>query len=261
MVAVLLRAAGAHSQFDRPATLDCQFLGVARFDEVELGPRPCGPAGARSRSGWPCARTSKPIAEAMVWTVADSEGFEYDWTDAPDVRLRTEVPTIQERCRTGTLVPVLEQPRVPPVRLDGAGGVGGGAPDRARVPRLAQYLPTAVFEDPYLEAARVALLVDVMGWPAAHRALTEDTWIAPNLDVQRRLPPAARRRRVPVPRLGGLAGDRRHWSGSTGRVWSKDGRLLASGGPADDVPPSPDQLTHHPSIPGSGYDYPGPGRR
>ncbi len=36
VAAVLLRAAGAHAAFPRPATLSVQFLGVARFDRVEL---------------------------------------------------------------------------------------------------------------------------------------------------------------------------------------------------------------------------------
>src|SRR5205823_4892878 len=39
VASIALRAAGAHSAFDRPATFSCHYLAVARFDAVDLDVR------------------------------------------------------------------------------------------------------------------------------------------------------------------------------------------------------------------------------
>jgi hypothetical protein len=47
-------------------------------------------------------------------------------------------------------------------------------------------VPTAVFEDPWTEAARVLMPIDVVGWPAIGRGwdpVNDGRWVAPNLDL------------------------------------------------------------------------------
>ncbi len=81
---MLLRAAGAHSDFPRPASLAVQFLGVARFAPVDLHAETLQ-AGRRSQ----CVRVAmtqegRPISHAVVWTMVDPDGpagIEYDWTE------------------------------------------------------------------------------------------------------------------------------------------------------------------------------------
>jgi acyl-CoA thioesterase len=94
-----------------------------------------------------------------------------------------------------------------------------------------RFVPTSVFEDPYLEAARVAMLVDISGWPALVRALApedEARWIAPNLDLAMTFhasPEGAEHLLLDgfaSTAAGGLAA-------GGGAVWSPDGRLLGSG--------------------------------
>ena len=94
-----------------------------------------------------------------------------------------------------------------------------------------RYLPTATFDDPFVEAGRVALLMDIMGWPAAHRAFTqaeEGRWIAPNIDVSVTFhqPPAGADYLYLDSEASLATGG---MVGATGRVWSADGRLLGSG--------------------------------
>ncbi|HEY8059218.1 MAG TPA: acyl-CoA thioesterase domain-containing protein, partial [Acidimicrobiales bacterium] len=88
IAALLLRAAGAHSAFPRPATLAVNFLGVAAFAPVDLHAETLQ-AGRRSQ----CVRVTmtqegRPISHAVVWTMADPDGREgiaYDWTEHPVV--------------------------------------------------------------------------------------------------------------------------------------------------------------------------------
>ncbi len=94
-----------------------------------------------------------------------------------------------------------------------------------------RYLPTAAFADPFVEAARVAMLIDIAGWPAIIRALPardEERWIAPNLDLAvtfHQSPEGAEWLLLDAEcsiSTAGLAAGR-------GSVWTPDSRLLASG--------------------------------
>jgi acyl-CoA thioesterase-2 len=94
-----------------------------------------------------------------------------------------------------------------------------------------RFVPTATFDDPWIDAARAVVLVDVQSWPSAsrHHAWKQPPFIAPSLDLYVAFhevasgspwlladgySPAA---------ADGLIG----W---TGRLWSEDRRLVASGG-------------------------------
>ena len=88
IAAVLLRAVGAHSAFPRPATLSVNFLGVARFEPVDLHAETLQ-AGKRSQAiRVSMTQDGRPISHAVSWTVAEPDGRDgiaYDWTEPPDV--------------------------------------------------------------------------------------------------------------------------------------------------------------------------------
>ena len=94
-----------------------------------------------------------------------------------------------------------------------------------------RFVPTAVFDDPYVEAARVAMLVDIAGWPAIVRALPpaeEARWIAPNLDLAMTFHASpAGAEHLFLDGYGSVAAGGLAAGG--GSVWSPDGRLLGSG--------------------------------
>jgi acyl-CoA thioesterase len=236
VAAVLLRAAGAHTRFDRPATFSAHFLGSARFDDVQLDVTTLR-AGGRSESvRVAMSQDGKPVAEAMVWCVpAELEGFEVDWTEPPGVAPPSQTPTIAEL--------MADQPDGrPPFRfwenfeyrpLDWL----SQAEWMTRRPMEPTYrawfrlVPTAAFEDPWVEAARVLMPIDVVGWPAIGRGwdpVNDGRWVAPNLDLSvsfHQLPNGS------ADLL--LDGEARIATngliGGNGRVWSDDGRLLATG--------------------------------
>lgn len=236
VAAVLLRAAGAESAFPVPVSLAVQFLGVAGFAPVDLAVETLQ-AGRRSQ----CLRVAmsqdgRPVSHAVVWTKAEPDGGEgivYDWTSAPDLAGAddlVDMDTLTADQPGRVTFPFWDNLECRPI--------GWLSPDdwarRRPLPPVLQnwyrFRPTARFDDPFVEAARVALVCDLMGWPSVVRALepgVEETWIAPNLDVAVTFhqPPGASEwllldAESPVATGGTI--------GAHGRVWSEDGRLVAS---------------------------------
>lgn len=235
VAAVLLRAAGAHTRFDRPASLMCHFFGVADFGEVDLATETLRD-GKRSESVQVTLRQGgRDVCRAMVWSVAgDAEGFEVDWTRPPDVPAPRDVPTAEERMGDDwkPWYPFWNNVEYRALRWRSPEEWEARTePDEPTWQAWVRYRPTAAYEDPFVEAARVALLFDVMGWPAVHQAIDPaeaDRWMAPNPDVAVWFcQPTAGTEFLLVDAeaplsTGGLV---TAW----GRVWSEDGRLLAHG--------------------------------
>ena len=104
----------------------------------------------------------------------------------------------------------------------------GGEPEWAE---WLKFEPTARFDDPVLEAARIVLLADLPSYPAAVRAYPggERTFVAPSLDLS-----------VQLHRLGDLSDwllvhgtapvAERGLLAFRSEIWSADGRQAASGG-------------------------------
>lgn len=232
IAALLLRAAGMHSSFDRPATLSVHFLGSAAFETATIDVSSLK-RGRRSESlRVSMSQDGRPIAEALTW-IADrgADGFSYDWADPPpgseDPRSH---PTVQELDPDWhSWHPFWDNFEYRPLNWLPEAEWLKNRPHEPTYSGWFRFLPASVFDDPFVEAGRVAMLCDIKGWPAAHRAITEkpDEWIAPNMDVSitfHRLPSAADylflHAQAPVA-TGGLVG-------ATGQVWATGGRLLAS---------------------------------
>lgn len=230
VIALALRAAAAHSHFDRPASLACHFLGVGDFSEVQIETHTLR-AGRRSESlRVRITQHVREVAELLVWMVDDLEGPTSDHTVAPEAPSPQEVPTILERgddpAERYRFWSNLEYRPLDWVAPDGWGTRTSGPRWRSWF----RFLPTATFDEPSLEAARVAMLCDVSGWPSLVRGLApgqRDEWMAPNIDVAVTFhqPPRGSEylyldAEAPLA-TGGMAG-------STARVWSQDRRLLAS---------------------------------
>jgi acyl-CoA thioesterase-2 len=96
-----------------------------------------------------------------------------------------------------------------------------------------RFKPTAAYDDPWADAARVVILVDLPSWPAASRphawSLAHQQYTAPTLDLNVAFHQPSSGDdwllcdgAAPLS-TGGLFA----W---TSRVWSVDRRLVASGG-------------------------------
>lgn len=233
LAAVLLRAAGTHSQLDRPASLAVHFLGGAAFDEVTIGVETLR-RGRRSESvRLAMSQGDRRIAEAMVWTVdGGASGPEYEWTPMPDVPAPSDLSLIQD------LVDGADPPHpfwsnfefrpldfLAQDEWDHRSGLEPTARGWWR------FVPTDVFDDPFVEAGRVAVLLDTEGWPAAARGFDAEhtaEWMAPNMDVHITFHDSPDGSPHLLNVTEGLV-SRRGLVGAQGWVFSEKGRLLGTG--------------------------------
>jgi acyl-CoA thioesterase-2 len=232
LASTALRAAGAESRFDRPASIHCHFLGVAAFDAIDITVE-CR-RSARTAEAFRVSVTQgdRAILDASVWSIGEVEGLEHEHVQPPEVPDPAELKTIHQLAGEHDLPPPfpfwnnLESRPLrwrpdwpPPEPLD---------------PIWRQWLkfvPTATFEDPWVDAARSLIFVDLASWPSAsgHHAWKQEAMIAPTLDVYAAF-------HDPAPGSAYLLTDGHSPIGADGllgfttRVWSEDRRLVASGG-------------------------------
>lgn len=233
LAAVALRAAGAHSGLGRPASLACHFLGVAEFDEVTVETTTLRRSRRAESTRVSMSQGGQPVLEALVWSVERGlEGLVHDAAPAPTVPGPEELPSLDE------LLGEDERPHRFFTNLDERPLVW--TPDWEHRPAgepvhrcWYRFRPRAVFDDPWVDAGRLAVLVDTFQWPAAARghAAGSLTHIAPSLDLACRFHRSA-------------AGDDGEWLlvearspvaddglvGGIAAVWDRAGRLVASGG-------------------------------
>ena len=232
VAACALRAVGVSSEHPQPATFSCHYLGVAEFAPVDI--RVEKRKGGRTASSYrvELEQDGRPILEGMVWTVASEvEGLEHDETAAPSVPGPDEVPSTTE------LVPPERRPPYPfwdnldSKPLDFELDWPPSGPRPARWQSWLRFVPACSFSDPWVDAARSVILVDLPSWPSAHRphAWRNPAFVAPTLDLNVAFhTPAVQHEwllcdgQAPLS-TGGLFG----W---TARVWSVGGQLHASGG-------------------------------
>jgi acyl-CoA thioesterase-2 len=233
VAAVALRAAGAASPFERPASFNCHYLGVARFDEVQLTIVPTRVGRGTASQRVVVAQGDRPIMEANVWSIpAGTPGLEHDESGLPDgVPGPDETLTIAELLgddapppfpfwRNFTQKPLQFQKEWPPP-----------GPLEAVWRSWLRFEPWTPTADPWLAAARLVLLADLPSWPSGHRAHAhrEHGFYAPTLDLQVSLldlaadePWLLLEGTSPVAADGLMA--------FTSRLWTPAGRLVATGG-------------------------------
>jgi acyl-CoA thioesterase len=188
VAAVALRAAQHHSGRARPANASVHFLGVASFHApVSVTARTQRATRQATSVAVDVVQGDKPVLAAMVWAIDDGlDGLEHDDAPPPDVPSWRECPTVEER---------LAAEGLPLDRLyrfwenfEGrpASWTGDWANRTASRPLYQNWLrfidggPTT---DPWLQAARLLLLVDLGGWPAVGRRHLDESWMAPSIDV------------------------------------------------------------------------------
>jgi acyl-CoA thioesterase-2 len=231
VASVALRAVGAETAFVRPASFSCHYLGVADFAEVDI--EVVALRGGRTADSHRVTITqgSRPILEATVWAIGDVEGLVHDTAVAPDVPDPLEVPTRAERMGADEVPfpfwanfeerPVTWSETWPP-----------SAPAEPVFRDWMRFLPTSTFSDPWLDACRSLVILDIQCWPSAvpqhaHRWGLEQPWMAPSLDLYVSF-------HAPCPDSAWLLADGCAPVGGdgligwNGRAWSVDRHLVAS---------------------------------
>jgi acyl-CoA thioesterase-2 len=232
VAACALRAAGAESAHPRPAAFSCQYLGTARFDTVDVlvETRKRGRTASAHRVA--VTQEGRPILDAMVWSVDDDvEGLEHDDTVPPEVPGPGDLPSMAELMPEGAgpPYPFWYNLEAKPIHFEPGWPPSGSLPPCWQ--EWLRFTPTATFTDPWVEAARCVILVDLPSWPSAHRrhAWLNPSFIAPTLDLN----VAFHRPTTGEDWLlcdGTAPLSTAGLFGWTARVWSPRGRLHASGG-------------------------------
>ena len=231
---IALRAAQLHSGRARPANATVHFLGVANFDDpVTVTARPQRLARQATSTAVQIAQGDRAILAAMIWAVDEGlDGLGHDDAAMPAVARWNELPTLAERLA--------------------AEGVEGRSPYRfwdnfeQRPPswiadwenrelgrplyqNWMRFLDGGAAVDPWEQAARLLLLVDLGGWPSiGRRHLDSNDWIAPSIDVSCEFHrPGAGDDWFLLQAESPHAGD--GLIASHQQVWNDRGELLASG--------------------------------
>jgi acyl-CoA thioesterase II len=230
LAAIALRAAGAEAKIARPVVFSGHYLRVARFEPVQINVRALQ-RGRRSESFQvSLSQGGKSVLEAMVRTALPTEGLEHSSVQAPDVPDPESLPEAKElrksRSAAGRFWNNFEIRVVDPELFN---------PDENAAKRPTRYHNWYRFQcanglqDPFVDAARSLLLVDTLQWPAVWQAHRDSTFVAPSLDVTTWFHDSASDSEwlyadatSPIG-AGGLIG-------GSARVWSRDGRLVATGG-------------------------------
>lgn len=187
-----LCAAGAESRFDRPVSFFCQYLGVAGFDApIELEVTQLRSSRNVESFRVHLTQADRAILEATVWTMGEVEGLEHDVVVAPGVEGPDGVPSVAERLAAMDLAPESTFKFWDNLDERPLAWHDDWPPAESLDPMWQAWLrfdPTPTFADPWIDAARTVILLDVGGWPSAHRHHAwkwpnGQEWIAPNLDL------------------------------------------------------------------------------
>jgi acyl-CoA thioesterase II len=230
MAGLALRAAGAESPFARPASFFCHYLGVAAFEPVDIAVTVQRQARTACSQRVSVTQHDRPILTAELWSVGDVDGLDHDHAVAPSVPSPDELTPVEELMPdTRPPFPFWDNVESRTVQFERV-----WPPPGPLSPTWRSWLrlrPTATFDDPWIDAVRSVIFVDVQSWPAAHRphAWKEPPFIAPSLDLYVAF-------NAPVPDTDWLLADgdapiaRDGLMGWSGRLWSPAGQLVASGG-------------------------------
>jgi acyl-CoA thioesterase II len=236
VAAVALRAAGAASGQGRPASFYCHYLSVAAFGPVEVDVATLRAGRTVKAQRVSLTQGGTPVLEAMVWSVGEVEGLEHHDEQPPEIAGPDELSDDVIAADDSALDEGERHQRFAFWdNFDQRSPEYGPWPPTGPLPPTwrtwVRYRPTPLFDDPWLDAARALVVLDVGSWPSGSRphAYRQPPYIAPSLDLYAAFHGRGQRSEwllldahSPLAQDGMLA-----W---TGRVWSQDRRLLASGG-------------------------------
>jgi acyl-CoA thioesterase len=231
IAAIALRAAGAHSRFGRPVSIAGHFLGVAGFDEVILEVKTLRLTKRAESMRVTMTQHKAPIFEALVWTCAPMEGLEHELALSPARFDPESVPSTADRMVEAGIQPMYKFWDNFDERserwLTGDEWLER-TPAYPSFERFYRFLPTSTFDDLWVDACRSLILIDTLGWPAVCQLHVDSGYVAPSIDITC----SFHRARIQEPWLFAQATSvsaNAGIVGCEGKVWARDGALLAMG--------------------------------
>jgi acyl-CoA thioesterase len=224
VAAIALRAALGASRLARPASFACHFLAVGEFAPVELRVASLGGSKRAESLRVDVVQNGKALLAASVWTVDDGlAGYAHDFARAPAVAPPAALKGYHELAGAeyADWYPIWRSIEGRPL----AWNQPPGAPEWRTWLR---FTDTEV-EDAAADALRQLFWLDFPGWNAT---IAAHPWpfpyLTPNLDLTVQFHAFAPEAEwiladgaVPLAKDGMV--------GCTSRLWTEDGRLLATG--------------------------------
>lgn len=232
--AIALRAAGASAPEDhRPATMTVQYVGVGAFGEAEAVVEPV----KQGRSAWllnvSLRQEGRAFLQAQVWTTNRTDGPQVLEAEPPAIPAPGALKTFAEHVAAHYGADAPPPPKfwtnfeMKPTAwrpFDGPREVGPA--------KLAEWYRFLGYEpgDVWLDHARAVILLDTLIWPTHHRGRAEPPdYIAPSLDLTVWFhQPAAASEWLMVDGVADVA--RAGLIHGHSRIWTEDGRPVATGG-------------------------------
>lgn len=230
LAALALRAAGEATTFPRPVSFACQFLSRANFAPARIQVASLRRGKRTEALRVDLTQGDKLILTAQVWTGAESApGMEHDFASTADFPDPETLPTYAEVYPEEPVFPFLQRLGYRPIDpLPHKDDTPVSEPEISGFFRLK---PRQLHHDPFVDAARIFLLIDTYAWLAtypAHPTEGASPWIAPNLDFYYRFHRSSTseewlhlKTRADLAEDGLIAAE--------GEVRARDGRLLARG--------------------------------
>jgi acyl-CoA thioesterase-2 len=204
---------------------------VAAFAPVELVVTPLRAGRTVLAQRVAMTQEGRAVLEAMVWSVGDIEGLEHEDVDPPSVPDPGELPSRAEQWPDEKRPSFAFWDNFDQRLIEWS----QEWPPRDPLPPTwrtwVRCRPTATFDDPWVDAARSLIVLDVGSWPAGSRphAYLDPPYIAPSLDLYASFQyPGVTSEWLLIDAHSPVAqGGLLSW---TSRVWSREFRLIASGG-------------------------------
>lgn len=223
LAAITLRAAGEIAQLARPVSFYCHFVRAPEFGPAEVSARMIRPGRRAESIAVELHQSGKLMVTALVRTAAHHHGFHHQIVHPPDVpgpgeleEFRWAGPrsveyTYWNNFERRPVTRPFSDENDQPVQLE-----------------WIRSIPTASFDDAFLDAARPLMALDTFGYPAVAQGYKSESFVSPNLDTSAWFHDIGAHSEwllidhsSPIARDGIIAVD--------GRVWSENGTLVANG--------------------------------
>ncbi|HEY4332271.1 MAG TPA: thioesterase family protein [Ilumatobacteraceae bacterium] len=233
LAAIAMRAAGVTMARARPVSISAHFVGAGTSRATDVVVTISRATKVATSAMVTLSQDGRVLLTAAVWGADnDLAGLEHQ-TDGGVAGMPAAdgLPTVEER-----MAGVDNGPRYTfwdnfdHRPLHWIVDWENRSPSAAVTESWYRFVPTSTFADPWVDAARSLILIDVDGWPAAvlpHPRLTD--YYAPTIELTARFvgptganPWLLSRAAAPAAAGGIIA--------CTGEIWTPDGRLVAVGG-------------------------------
>jgi acyl-CoA thioesterase len=230
IASLALRAAGAETGRARPASINVSYLSAAAFEPVDIDVVVTRTTRFASAASITMTQGDRTVLTAQVWGVDAMGGIEHQTAATPGVTNWQDLADIKDLLPDDAEPPHPFWQNLQERPLNFVTDWQNRVPGEPTSDRWYRFVPASSFDDPWVDACRMVVLLDVDGWAAACAAHSSPMdYFAPTIEFTARFVGVRgsewllSRARAPVA-TGGLVA-------ATAELWNDDQtQLVATGG-------------------------------